>query len=1595
MRGRALVISLLLIATAFVIMSHMNQRASAQTLLANDIPLLEGAPVPDEYDFEVLGTSHAVVGVRSLTGDDFDIEVYEDTTFTTMIESSTTVGDAVDFVVLDKTTWASPPNRAARVTSGSTSYIIEMENDVDDYTIIDSWSGSMDTFPGNPVLDVGPPGSWDDAYVAHPSVLYDGTTYHMWYGGLGANVRIGYATSPDGITWTKYAGNPVLNPGPNPWDSVQVHYPMVLYNGTGFEMWYSGYDGTNYRVGYATSPDGISWTKYAANPVLNLGLPGSWEDFYVGETSVLKEGGIYHMWYSGVDSSGYSRTGYATSPDGITWTKYSGNPVLDIGPPSSWDDYRAAIPEVINVGSRYHMWYTGNDGTNYRIGYATSFDKVNWTKSPANPVLDLGPPGSWEDVHVHSPTVLYDGTTYHMWYSGSDGLNLRIGYATSTDKDNWTKVAANPVLDLGPPGSWDDDHVYGATVLFDGTTYHMWYHGFDGLNPRIGYATSPDSIIWTKSGSNPVLDIGPPGSWDDNSVSHPTVLYDGATYHLWYSAADGSKIRIGYANSSDGLTWTKYAGNPVLDVGPPGSWEDNILHCPMVLYDGATYHMWYQGHDDSNYRIGYATSLDRITWTKYAGNPVLDLGPLGSWEDTHVLEPMVLYDGTTYYMWYGAGDGSNSRIGFATSSDGIIWTKNPANPVLDLGPPGSWDDFFVSGPTVLYDGATYHMWYEGHDGANYRVGYANLTDDFNWSKFAFAEVLDAYEITNITAGFPYTITLDVPSTVDLDLFIFNVTGGRDDAVASSTNIGAGINESISFVAPTTGDYLLVITNEDGGIGTYNLSFIDYPPTITDITAVPDPQEVFYAVNVSANITDNYQLFGAWVEIYDPDGGLVGNLSMKYDQVNGRYYWNQTYNLLGTYTFTIRANDTSDNWASASDTFIIQDTNPPIIADVTAVPDPQEVFYAVNVSANITDNYQLFGAWVEIYDPDGSLVGNLSMKYDPVNGRYYWDQIYNLLGTYIFTIWANDTRDNWASDSSSFVIQDTRPPTITDVTAVPDPQEVFYAVNISAIITDNYKLFGAWVEIYDPEGISVGNFPLFYFPVNGRYYWTQTYDLLGTYTFTIRANDTSNNWASVSDTFVIQDTTPPLIADVTAVPNPQEVFDVVNISANITDNYQLFGAWVEIYDPNGISVGNFPLFYDQVNGRYYWNQTYNLLGTYTFTIRANDTSDNWASASDTFVIQDTTPPMITNIATVPDPQKVFGAVNISANVTDNYQLYGVWVEIHDLDGNFIGNFSMSYDTDNGRHYWNQTYDIVGIHNFTISANDTSDNWASALGSFIIQPTLPPTISDVTAEPVPQIVREKVTISAIVTDEDTDLDYLTVSVNITKPDGTPLGNFTMTYNSTTGNYSYTSSFDMKGNYTFVIWANDPEGNWATENGTFVMEPKSEPREFNWKPIIALIFAIILLILGILVAYYRPVRFTGILERDRWYTFIGGVLPFVIAEVITGIVSFFTGLLSVPPILGVGLIVDLIILIAGIISCIVIYKKGTTLDTYEEEKQPPPPSAPPMPPQPQAAPQSNATTEIPPPPPDTSSQPPPPPQAPYSSREPPYESIKWCIQ
>ncbi len=293
------------------------------------------------------------------------------------------------------------------------------------------------------------------------------------------------------------------------------------------------------------------WTEYPNNPVLTRGASGSWDSWNTISVSVVYDAGQYHMWYQGSTQSGSARIGYATSPDGLQWTKYGSSPVFSAGASGSWDSTAVSAPCVRKVGDEWKMWYTGT-GTSGSggVGLATSPDGVHWTRYASNPVFVKGSTGSWDSASPARPSVLILNDVYHMWY----GSNGAIGYASSSDGIHWTRSSLNPILSPGSAGAWDGAAIHAPTVIFYGGRYHMWYQGIvtaSVMRPNFGHAEAADPEHWTRDPANPVLQYGASGTWDDNGIFYPSVLARDGKLRMWFHGNDSSTgpLSVGYADS--------------------------------------------------------------------------------------------------------------------------------------------------------------------------------------------------------------------------------------------------------------------------------------------------------------------------------------------------------------------------------------------------------------------------------------------------------------------------------------------------------------------------------------------------------------------------------------------------------------------------------------------------------------------------------------------------------------------------------------------------------------------------------------------------------------------------------------------------------------------------------------------------------------------------------------------------------------------------------------------------------------------------------------------------------------------------------------
>ena len=302
---------------------------------------------------------------------------------------------------------------------------------------------------------------------------------------------------------------------------------------------------------------------------------------------------IYSAHVGAPETDLVSHWSFNNGPDGYTqavdYNIHSGN----------WDDIDAMSATVIKDGNIYKMWYVGNDSLNVgRFLYSTSPDGESWSVPVS--ALDINQEGNWDINNVHDPTVIKDGDIYKMWFAGATGSTHRILYTTSTDGVSWiTPVQA---LDIGAEGTYDTVDIRDPFVLKDGSTYKIWYSGTNGSNRRILYATSTDGINWNTP--QMVLSVGVEGTWDAVNISSPTVIKDGSTYKMWYAGRDVSSVfRVLYTNSTDGINWS----TPVraLDIGQEGAWDTSYVSSPSVIKDGNAYKIWYTGSVSNLLRIIY------------------------------------------------------------------------------------------------------------------------------------------------------------------------------------------------------------------------------------------------------------------------------------------------------------------------------------------------------------------------------------------------------------------------------------------------------------------------------------------------------------------------------------------------------------------------------------------------------------------------------------------------------------------------------------------------------------------------------------------------------------------------------------------------------------------------------------------------------------------------------------------------------------------------------------------------------------------------------------------------------------------------------
>jgi len=264
----------------------------------------------------------------------------------------------------------------------------------------------------------------------------------MQNGFLTGAAALAIAFAAQGGTWQPYAGNPVLGN-----DRLGTCFDVnVLTNGPApYTMYFSWRP--RRAIALVRSDDGFNWTQ---EPEICLERdPGcGWEDNLNRSTTVYRDG-VWHMWYTG-QAKGWSRLGYATSTDGVHFTRVQREPVMVpelkfetpsiMCPYARWDESRRV----------WRLWYSA--GEQYEpnvICYAESDDGIHWRKHPDNPIFTHGGTKDCDCDRVGGCEVhpLPDGRWVMFYIGYSDVDTARICCAISPDGiTGWRRLEQNPIV---------------------------------------------------------------------------------------------------------------------------------------------------------------------------------------------------------------------------------------------------------------------------------------------------------------------------------------------------------------------------------------------------------------------------------------------------------------------------------------------------------------------------------------------------------------------------------------------------------------------------------------------------------------------------------------------------------------------------------------------------------------------------------------------------------------------------------------------------------------------------------------------------------------------------------------------------------------------------------------------------------------------------------------------------------------------------------------------------------------------------------------------------------------------------------------------
>jgi hypothetical protein len=315
---------------------------------------------------------------------------------------------------------------------------------------------------------------------------------------------------------------------------------------------------------------------------------------------------------------------------------------------------------------------------------------MEWRKqgclfAPSENLPQARSPGKkWMRSHAALPVAdSIGGDDFAVYFSSRDERGRsqigRLDLKIDLDQDTPARVQCvypDPVIGLGPLGAFDDSGVTSACLVnYDGKKY-QYYSGWSlGITVPfyfyIGLAVSEDSgRTFHKIFPAPVM---PRSAVNPYLTASPFVMIEGGIWRMWYVSGVCWKIENGkpkhyyhirYAESLEGIRWNDLY--PVsVDFQSP---EEYAIGRPCVRKESGIYRMWYCYRGQS-YRIGYAESMDGISWVRKDEEAGMECSETG-WDSQMQAYPWLFRHREALCMLYNGNSYGETGFGLAIAGPG-------------------------------------------------------------------------------------------------------------------------------------------------------------------------------------------------------------------------------------------------------------------------------------------------------------------------------------------------------------------------------------------------------------------------------------------------------------------------------------------------------------------------------------------------------------------------------------------------------------------------------------------------------------------------------------------------------------------------------------------------------------------------------------------------------------------------------------------------------------------------------------------------------------------------------------------------------------